>query len=288
MADEDVVDHHKRLNLHQWPKKRYPTPIEIFNLDAADLSKSPLEMKKILKKTYVAYVKLYHPDASKNLQIYHENGKELSDAVKRQRFDQVQDAYNILKDPRRRVAYNRYASSNWDNNNQPYNRNTEPFSKQNFEAFRRAQAHRTAYDFKNNEEFWQAGTWDDYYKMKYNRAPPTREELEKNKYKILAGVLIVAALAFSLQVMMALDKTNDYYIQNRLMNLRSMEDLQNSTDNYGEGLNNMDRVRRFLISRRSSLLVKDVGEIQGNDKEMKEEDNEILVKYVQRNWDKET
>lgn len=135
--------------------------------------------------------------------------------------------------------------------------------------------------FKADEEFWLAGTWEDYYKMKYNRAPPTKEELEKNKYKILAGVLLVALLAFSLQIMLALDRTNEYLLQSRLTNLQVMEDLQHSTDNYGDGLQPLDRMRRFLISRRSTLLMKEKGDIV-DDTDLKNQDDELLIKYAQK------
>lgn len=279
-ADGDgEIDHHKRMNLHPWPNKRNPSPYEIFDLSDGDMSLSQLEMNKLLKKKYVSYVKLYHPDLSKNLQIYHK-GSLLSENIKRQRFDQVQEAYDILKDPRRRVAFRRYTTNNWDEAPR-YNQNTAPFSKQNYEAYRRAQGHRSSKSFKADEEFWLAGTWEDYYKMKYNRAPPTKEELEKNKYKILAGVLLVALLAFSLQIMLALDRTNEYLLQSRLTNLQVMEDLQHSTDNYGDGLQPLDRMRRFLISRRSTLLMKEKGDIV-DDTDLKNQDDELLIKYAQK------
>ena len=34
--------------------------------------------------------------------------------MKRKRFDMIQEAYDILKNPRRRTAYNRYQTTSWD------------------------------------------------------------------------------------------------------------------------------------------------------------------------------
>ncbi|KAK6464560.1 hypothetical protein DFJ63DRAFT_317845 [Scheffersomyces coipomensis] len=206
----------------------------------------------------------------------------------RHRFDQIQNAYDILKNPRRRVAYNRYSTTNWDQQGQYTQDSSSAFNKDNFEAYRRAHAHRTNYSFENDESFWQAGTWEDYYKMKYGRKPPTKEELDKNKYKILFGVVAVGVLSFGIQVMLAIDSSNEYYAQTRLMNLKSVQDLQNSVDNYGEGSNQIERLRRFLLSRRSSLAVKEVNEPSDSTKTFQDEEDEILVKYAQKRvskWD---
>ncbi|EMG45595.1 JID1 J domain-containing protein 1 [Candida maltosa Xu316] len=283
-ASEGPEDHHKRLDLHDWPKSKNPTPYEIFGISSNEMGISTLELNKILKKKYFAFVKIYHPDTS--LSILHD-GVELSPEMKRKRFDMIQEAYDILKNPRRRVSYNRYHTTSWEQQGR-YRGGGEQWNQESFDAYRRANAHRTRYNFDNDEQFWQAGTWQDYYQMKYKRPPPTKEEFEKNKYKILAGVLLVGALGFGLQIMGAIDRTNQYLLESHRINLKTMRDLNDSYDNYGEGHTEADTLRRFLVNRRSTMKSKQHED--DIEKEPEPDDDELLrrfaVKRVQR-WDRD-
>lgn len=282
-AADAPVDHHKRLNIHPWPKSKNPSPYEIFNIQEKDKNMSTAEMKKLLKRTYLSYVKIYHPDTSL---VVHHKGKELSQEEKRRRFDLVQKAYNILKNPRRRLAYDRYQTTSWDDQTSMPNP-AHGFSKEHFEAYRRANAHRAKYSFDRDEAFWHAGTWDDYYRAKYNRAPPTMEEIEKNKYKILWGVLLVGAISFGLQISRAIDTGNEYLLSKHKQNLKSIRDLNDSYGNYGEGDKEADRVKRFIASRRANLMGKFDAE-KSQFATSQEEDRHALVQYARtrvRQWE---
>ena len=228
-----------------------------------------LEFNKILKKIYSNYVKIYHPDVSSNIEILDAKLRPLTQQMKRDRFDQIMAAYDLLKDPRRRMAYNRYKDTTWES----YNPQTSPF-----DAYRMANAHRKKYDFQHDEEFWRAGTWEDYYKMKYKRKPPTREEFDKNKYKILAGVLAVAGLVFSLQMTLAVNKTKEIKLQVTIENLKSLQDLQRSNDNYGDDTTRFMRLKRFLLQRRSAFVNDD----EANLEQLRDEDRKLLTKYAQQ------
>ncbi|CAN3370910.1 j domain-containing protein 1 [Diutina catenulata] len=281
-------DHHKRLDLHPWPSAKHPSPLDIFAVKTSDLSLPQLEMNQRVKSVYSKYVKLYHPDISKNLVLHDDKGRELTADMKRARFDMVQDAYNILKDPRRRVAYRRSMTTTWDKDlryGKGFSGTGAHFSydqRHSFHAFRTANAHRSTYAFDKDEAFWTAGTWDDYYRMKYNRAPPTMEEINKNKYRILAAVVVVSVLAFAIQITLALDKTRENIRKRNLASLQAHRDLQQSYDNYGEGDTQLQRLNRFLVHRRSSL-------VDSNDEEeLRENDHGILTKYAQSQvakWD---
>ncbi|EDK42710.1 conserved hypothetical protein [Lodderomyces elongisporus NRRL YB-4239] len=292
------VDHHKRLDLHDWPSSKNPTAYEVFGLTSKDVGMSNLELHKIIKQKYVKLVKLYHPDTS--LDLIDEYGDKMSEKTKRKRFDLIQESYDILKNPRRRGAYNRFQTTHWEQQG-PVNRERgpdgQPYTTASFEAFRRANAHRTRFDFKRNEEFWSAGTWNDYYQMKYKRPPPTKEEFEKNKYKILAGVLAVGFLAFALQIMGAIDRTNQYLAETHRMNLQSMKDLNQS---YAGGAGNLDEyseaenVRKFLISRRSTIRLKqeekrnDGSDIDFFAEREEPSDDDLLMRYAKgrvNKWD---
>mmetsp|Transcript_1069 Transcript_1069/g.1076 ORF Transcript_1069/g.1076 Transcript_1069/m.1076 type:complete len:299 (-) Transcript_1069:90-986(-) len=269
----EPIDHHSKHNLHPWPNSKKPTPYEIFHIDSKDENLSVLEFNKILKRIHSSYVKIYHPDISSNIEILDSKQRPLTQQMKRDRFDQIMTAYELLKDPRRRTAYNRYKGTSWDS--------YQPQSN-SFESYRMANAHRKKYNFENDEEFWRAGTWEDYYKMKFKRKPPTKEELDKNKYKILVGVLAVATLACGLEIMLALNKTKEMNRQITLLNLKSMQDLQRSTDNYREGTTRFLRIRRFLLQRRSAFINED----DVNLEQLKAEDRKLLAKYAQQQVDK--
>ncbi|KSA03700.1 uncharacterized protein AC631_00512 [Debaryomyces fabryi] len=269
----EPIDHHSKHNLQPWPTSKKPTPYEIFHIDQKDENLSVLEFNKILKKIHSSYVKIYHPDISSNIEILDSKQQPLTPQMKRDRFDQIMTAYELLKDPRRRTAYNRYKGTSWDSYQPQGN---------SFESYRMANAHRKKYNFENDEEFWRAGTWEDYYNMKFKRKPPTKEELDKNKYKILAGVLTVATLVCGLEIMLALNKTKEMNRQITLLSLRSMQDLQRSNDNYGEGTTRFLRIRRFLLQRRSAFNNED----EVNLEKLKAEDRKLLAKYAQQQVDK--
>ncbi|KAI5969954.1 JID1 [Candida margitis] len=276
-SSNDFIDHHKRLDLHGWPTSKTPTPYEVFGLSSKDIGMSRIELNKVLKLRYVKLVKIYHPDTS--LDLTDNYGKALSDEQKRKRFDLIQESYDILRNARRRVAYNRFKTTSWEQQG-PYNPSSEPFSKEGFEAYRRANAHRARYDFSRDEAFWSAGTWNDYYQMKYQRPPPTKEDLEKNKYKILFGVLAIGALAFGLQIMSAIDRTNQYLVETHKMNLKSMRDLNQSYEGDGS-YSEADNVRKFLIGRRTTMRSK-----KDEFREEEPSDDELLHKYAKGRVDK--
>ncbi|KAF8000302.1 hypothetical protein HF325_005231 [Metschnikowia pulcherrima] len=137
-----------------------------------------------------------------------------------------------------------------------------------------ANAHRRKYLYANDPKFWHAGNWEDYYQMRYGRSAPTREEWEKNKWSILWKVLAAASVVVTLQIMLALERTEEFNRQTRLMNLRANTDLSGAYTNYDEGLTRFQRIRRFLLYRRLGLSDRDADET-------KVEENEMLTKYAQ-------
>lgn len=188
--------------------------------------------------------------------------------MKRERFDTIQKAYEVLKDPKRRLAYGRSVTVNW---------NQYSTTASNFDTYRMANAHRKQYRFENDEEFWKAGTWEDYYRMRYNRSPPTREEFDKNKYKILAGVVCVMCITTTIQLILAFENSNDAKYQIHLQNLRLLKETENLT--YDEYANRFSTIRRFLVNRRSN--VDDIEKL----KQMELQDAQLLTEYARKKID---
>lgn len=261
---------HTHFDLHAWPKSKRPSPHDIFDMDPSEAQyKTRQEFDNKLKSTYKKLVKMYHPDLSVSHDIV-EGSNTLLAGKKRARFDEIQKAYELLKDPRKRIAYKKYDQTTWAD--------YKPGKTSSFEAYRMANAHRRQYSYENDPKFWHAATWEDYYHMKWGRAPPTTEELEKNKWKILYRVLAVASVVVVLQIMLALERTEEFNRQTRLMNLRADADLRESYNNYDEGRSQFQRLRRFLLYRRSGLAGRD-------DETSKKEENEILTRYAQQKVD---
>ncbi|KAG7192535.1 J domain-containing protein 1 [Scheffersomyces spartinae] len=265
---EDV--HHLNFNLPPWPKGKDPTPYEIFHIEESEKKLSTLEFNKLIKTRYMKYVKVYHPDVCKHSEILdRKTGNSFSLERKRQRFDMVVNAYDVLKDPKRRLAYIRYDEALWQNYDPKKHEGT-------FNAYRQANAHRRQYGFSHDETFWHAATWEDYYRMKHGRAPPSMEELEKNKWKILWGVLAIMTLTGTVQTMWALDRANDYIRTLNLKHSLASEQYELAKDNYGEGDGQLDRVKRFLVNRRANfddpqfLEARETG------------DNELLTTYARK------
>lgn len=259
---------HAHYDLHVWPKLKTPSPHEIFNvLKGESEFANRQEYEKKVKQTYQKFVKIYHPDVCSGHDVIDHSGKTLSAEQKRQRFDDVQQAYEILKSPSKSSAYQRSQTTTWGD--------YQKGKTGSFDAYRMANAHRKKYSYDNDPKFWHAATWEDYYQMKYGRPAPTREEWEKNKWKILWRVLAVALVVVLLQIMLALERTLEFNRQTRLMNLRADAELKEAYNNFGEDHSQFQRLRRFLLYRRLALEDR-------NMEEMKQEENEMLTNYARQ------
>lgn len=272
-TSSNILDFHEKQQLPPWPKLKQPSPKDIFNLNNDQFKLSQREFNKVIKTTYNKYLKIYHPDILNQLDVYDEGNNLMTNELKRTRFDSIQQAYDILKDPKRRVAYARSTNTSWES----YPRRNHGATPNSFESYRMANAHRNQYEFNKDEEFWKAGTWEDYYKMKFNRPPPTQQEFDKNKYKILTGVLIVMGITTTIQLMLAFESSNATKYQLNLQNSKLMQDLDSNYNLNGESSTRFSSLRRMLLHRRSN--VKDDEEKL---KQMEQEDAEVLTNFARR------
>lgn len=268
------IDPHIKAGLPPWPKSKLPSPKELFDFDTLN----DINFKNDIKNKYQKYVKIYHPDVSLKLEIKFE-GKVLTKEELRQRFDQISSAYEILRDPVKRSAYWRYENSNWSQvhrNNARHKAATGGGTayqlRATYERYR--QASKTAgYGYQDDEAFWTAGSWEDYYRMKHKREPPTAEEIEKNKYKILAGVIAVATISTVLQYLRAVKKTEEFHAETAYLNKEANADLKGSRNNYEFGTGQLDRMERFLVLRRFNFF--DRGDMDKH-QDMKNEQDKIM------------
>lgn len=262
---------HSHYNLHPWPNSAAPSPHEIFGTGKIA---SP-DLKKHIRLTYKKYVKLYHPDLAASNDILDNDGQVLLTEQKRKRFNEIRDAYEHLCDPLKPAVMRRYTQGTGaqQSASSPYN---SPFGKGAGAATEwpfTSRANRQ--QFYNDQEFWRAGTWEEYYRMKYNKEPPTREQIEANKWKILRWVVAFTVVYSALQFLLAMERANEYNRQARLKTLKADTNLAKSYGNYGDDdLTQLGRVKRFLVHRNLSLLEED----------RKKVNEEMLMKYAQRSY----
>lgn len=109
--------------------------------------------------------------------------------------------------------------------------------------------------------------------MRHKREPPSAEEIERSKYRILAAVLVVGFLLALLQYMLALKRTDNYYAEQALMNLQANNQIEDSKRNLNYGEEQPDRLKRFLLLRRFNYI--DKGDVAMSAR-MKQEEEKIL------------
>lgn len=255
---------HALANLHPWPKATKPAPHEIFGIGQNDSYRNDAVRKQV-RATYKKYVKLYHPDLAVANEVVGDDGKVLLMEQKRGRFDAVKHAYESLCNPNQPAVMPRYPTGFTERRSAGHGARFDY-------AFRKARDTRNKTFY--NEQFWQAATWEEFYKMKYNREPPTMEQIEENKWKILKWVVAFTAVYAVLQMMIAFERTNEYNRQTRLMNLQANAHLAESYASPpagGSDLTQLGRIKRFLLHRSLSLT----------DEERLNTNNEMLIKYAQ-------
>lgn len=265
---------HSMANLHPWPQGLKPTPYEIFGIGPNDSYRNE-DVRKQVRATYKKYIKLYHPDLAVSNEVMGDNGQLLLMEQKRRRFDVVKHAYESLCNPNQPAVMPRYSAGFTEFSER---RSAGHGARYDY-AFRKARDTRNKTFY--NEDFWHAATWVEFYKMKYNREPPTMEQIEENKWKILKWVVAFTAVYVVLQLMIAFERANEYNRQTHLMNLQANAHLSNSYASPAPGeaeLTQLGRIRRFLNHRSLSLA----------DEERLNVNNDMLIRYAQETHSRRT
>ncbi|RKP28420.1 hypothetical protein METBISCDRAFT_25018 [Metschnikowia bicuspidata] len=256
---------HKSSLLHPWPTALKPTPHEIFGISPNDSYRNNA-VRAHVRATYKKFVKLYHPDLASGNDVVDNAGRLLLAELKRWRFDAIRLAYDSLCNPQTAAPMPRYRQGF---HARPSELKSATHGARYDYAFRKARdLHSSTF---HNEAFWQAASWEEFYKMKYNREPPTMEQIEENKWKILKWVGAFVAVYLVLQMMLAMEKANEFKRQTRLMNMLAAGHLSDSYANHGLDLTQLGRIKRFLVQRSLSLP-----------EEVRLADNkDMLIKYAQ-------
>ncbi|EME77693.1 uncharacterized protein MYCFIDRAFT_212535 [Pseudocercospora fijiensis CIRAD86] len=222
---------------HVWPEphkgQNSPTPYQIFDL------KHDGEYRKA---HYYKLVKLYHPDL-------HGNGKSKDDPahqLKMERYRLIVAAHNILSDPTKRSAYDRFGSG-WNGKAEVGSRDTwgtpspaGPFSQ----SWR-----------DPNDPVWQNATWEDWERWRQHRdsggktkTPPV---YMANSY-FLAAIVALAIIGSSLNGKRA-SEAGSYLVEQRdIVHDRAAKELRKVRQEANGMTNRQDRIDFFVRQREAT------------------------------------
>lgn len=235
---EDDSDVHYDL---KWPKKKFPTPYELFGME--NKVNSPEIDPKVMKKKYHEYARLYHPDISQNIRIIRSPMDELqldknllTMDEKLHRFKVTTQAYQILSDPKKKRLYD-FTQSGW-----PYGP-TGAASTSPQAQYPGSHGYRSDYAYA----YWNAGTWEDAKEM----------NSEKQPFDAWVMFLWLCGFVVCIQATALLTRIEDSLTRKNYTHEETEQDLLQSYTNYGLDTDKISRWRRFLWFRAYGLYRSD-------------------------------
>ena len=158
-----------------------------------------------IRLVYLSKVKLHHPDR---------NPHKTSEII----FKQVQNSYEILKNPQKRMEYDDFLSKS--KSDTIYSEKTEnPYNSRSYEDFMGRK--KRAYDFKN---------YQNYYNRKKQKAYSKYEEKENQKTDFfLNKVFLIAFCGFGV-LFLILDQVFFKKDRERAINLMKLAERQKNDD----------------------------------------------------------
>lgn len=259
-----------------WPTSSSPTPYDILGVDSQQIKD-----KRLLKRKYRDLCKLYHPDISFSRKLLDHKGKELNDQAKESRFKQINSAYSLLSDPRKRNLYDRFKTG-WDftsNTHMQYDATsaaaygTNPWSSKRYNTY--------------DDQFWHAGNWEDYAHMGKDKEkeqdPIFKSELARKNKDVLILLIGVALVMGCAQVAYALGKWQEELVAVERTNMTSNNSLLVSYLNHGLGLDKWSRLNTFLWTRRYNMYSDDHEQFVKQEAEDKKLIKDLQDKELKKN-----
>lgn len=220
---------------NDYPASEHPSPYEIFGMGPHNLN------QKMLKKEYYQLAKKYHPDSNGGSEETAGLSKEVKDA----RFKKISNAYEILKNPSRRHAYDRFGQG-WEGGRPgPYGRDG---ATANYAST--ATAGGGARYSQDTDGFWGASGWQDYEDL---RNHSSKKKQTENTTMIGMALIAVAVVVTYLQIHRIINVMEDQYFRVKEQNKKLEDSLWWARTNYGFAQGQDDRVSRFLVMRKNSL-----------------------------------
>ena len=213
----------------QWPDlaspTAIPTPYQIFQ----QAKGAPYS-----KRRFYELVKVYHPDCHKHDEQSSRLGS-LSEAVKLERYRLIVAANDILSDPEKRSAYDRYGSG-W--NNQPC-----------ISGKRREWSHSTGWTGFDHNSAARNATWEDWEKWYRGETKGKQEAPYFSNGGIFSLIMFVTILGAMGQITRVSDFSRPFFDQIEAMHDESSKDLRRIRKETQSFSNKDARVHNFLKVR---------------------------------------
>jgi hypothetical protein len=242
---------------NEWPKSLHPTPYQVLNISSAKFDRQKLRAQ------YYKLAKVYHPDISSSKHIKDHRGSVLTDSHKNERFKLLTEAYALLKDPRKKSAYDRHKIG-WGSASRHLN--DDAFSNQ-----RKTHATQSYY---STHEYWNAANWEDYQNLHKNHSTTTGTEVNQDKMKVLAVIICFIIGTATLQGWFIFDNVEKAVLEHKRKHDDCEADLGMAYANYGLEGTKLARIKRFLWFRTFSLYT------QKEKLDESSKENESLIREV--------
>ena len=207
-----------------------PTPYQIFHLEKNGIYS---------KRRFYELVKVYHPDRNLSEQNKSEINS-LSSDVRIERYRLVVAANDILSDPAKRSAYDRYGLG-WE-------KHTEAASPKYSPAYRHRYRTRWA-GFDTDDSPMRNATWEDWERWNHRQNRGKQDPMYFANGALLSMIVVIASLVASLQIKQVGDVSFASLGQVEAMTRECHKNIQSRRSTSRELKNPNDRLQRFLESR---------------------------------------
>lgn len=218
-----------------WPElssaTAIPTPYQIFHLEKEAIYS---------KRRFYELVKVYHPDRYISEQTL-SNQRPLSSAVRNERYRLVVAANDILSDPVKRSAYDRYGSG-WERHGD--------FKAPKYSPYHRYHPKWSGFD--TDDSPMRNATWEDWERWYQRHGRKKQEPVYCSNGTFLSLVIILAGLAGARQAKLMGDSSLASFEQFEAMTKECNKTIQGRKSASREFDNKYDRLQRFLESRAPS------------------------------------
>ena len=204
------------------------------------------------KARFYELVKVYHPDKNAS------PDDRISRAVKMERYRMIVAAHNILSDPTKRSAYDRFGAG-WNGKAEVGGRETwyqaSPYHKPG--PFSHSWTH-------PNDPIWQNATWEDWERWYARKArengtnadgvrQPNRSGLYLQNSYFLLLVMVLALMGSTANYNRA-QGTGQYFVEQRdVIHDRAAKELRRVKREASDSGNRLDRIEWFVRNREATL-----------------------------------
>lgn len=221
--------------LPPWPSMEYPSPYDIFNTtkDTVD--------KKLIRSHFYTLAKVYHPDSTLEM-------PDITPELKAERFKKIVAAYDILKDEKKRSAYD-LTRKGWDYVDE-HSKNKNFYGRD----FTRSARYTTVNPWATDDR--EGTAWDDYHQdykdYQKQQDPKYQKESWETHKKMVVLVAVGSVVVGAIQMKFLMSAASKDMEARDRASREARKTVYMAVSNYGFGVAKSDRIERFLAHRDGS------------------------------------